>query len=189
MDRRDFLKTLAAASAMLTVKSNGVMDIMASTLPGTATAQAAADNYADMAAIMNGEPAAMLRAALEQLGGIKRFVKKGDKVTLKPNIGWDRTPELAANTNRFTPASREATSIFKKPPTFTSFDVIGSFTERGTEPNAASCNTYSIPSTAFLQSPRLRISPTTNLNVSGYCSIRGNRFSICPVAKLSKHTT
>lgn len=99
MDRRDFLKTLAAAGAMLTVKSNGVMDIMASTLPGTATAQAAADNYADMAAIMNGEPAAMLRTALEQLGGIKRFVKKGDKVTLKPNIGWDRTPELAANTN------------------------------------------------------------------------------------------
>ena len=99
MDRRDFLKTLAAAGAMLTMKSNGVMDIMASTLPGTATAQAAADNYADMAAIMNGEPAAMLRAALEQLGGIKRFVKKGDKVTLKPNIGWDRTPELAANTN------------------------------------------------------------------------------------------
>lgn len=99
MDRRDFLKTLAAAGAMLTVKSNGVMDIMASTLPGTATAQAAADNYADMAAIMNGEPAAMLRAALEQMGGIKRFVKKGDKVTLKPNIGWDRTPELAANTN------------------------------------------------------------------------------------------
>jgi pimeloyl-ACP methyl ester carboxylesterase len=99
MDRRDFLKTLAAAGAMLTVKSNGVMDIMASTLPGAATAQAAADNYADMAAIMNGEPAAMLRAALEQMGGIKRFVKKGDKVTLKPNIGWDRTPELAANTN------------------------------------------------------------------------------------------
>lgn len=99
MDRRGFLKTLAAAGAMLTVKSNGVMDIMASTLPGTATAQAAADNYADMAAIMNGEPAAMLRTALEQLGGIKRFVKKGDKVTLKPNIGWDRTPELAANTN------------------------------------------------------------------------------------------
>ena len=47
MDRRDFLKTLAAAGAMLTVKSNGVMDIMASTLPGAATAQAAADNYAD----------------------------------------------------------------------------------------------------------------------------------------------
>ena len=99
MDRRDFLKTLAAAGAMLTVKSNGVMDIMASNLPSEAGAQAGADSYADMAAIMNGEPAAMLRAALEQLGGIKRFVKKGDKVVLKPNIGWDRTPELAANTN------------------------------------------------------------------------------------------
>ena len=44
MDRRDFLKTLAAAGAMLTVKSNGVMDIMASNLPSEAGAQAGADS-------------------------------------------------------------------------------------------------------------------------------------------------
>jgi uncharacterized protein (DUF362 family) len=30
---------------------------------------------------------------------MKRFVAKGDKVMIKPNIGWDRTPELAATTN------------------------------------------------------------------------------------------
>lgn len=100
MDRRDFLKTLAAAGAVLTVKSNGMMEIMASTLKTDAPLPPAADNsYADMAAVMNGEPAAMLQSALKELGGISRFVSKGDKVTLKPNIGWDRTPELAANTN------------------------------------------------------------------------------------------
>jgi uncharacterized protein (DUF362 family) len=33
------------------------------------------------------------------LGGIKSFVSRGDVVVLKPNIGWDRTPEQAANTD------------------------------------------------------------------------------------------
>ncbi|HOC67692.1 MAG: hypothetical protein BWX80_03440 [Candidatus Hydrogenedentes bacterium ADurb.Bin101] len=37
--------------------------------------------------------------ALEALGGMKRFVSKGDVVWIKPNIGWDRTPEQAGNTN------------------------------------------------------------------------------------------
>ena len=48
---------------------------------------------------MGGEPEAMLIRALKELGGIKNYVKKGQKVVIKPNIGWDRTPELAANTN------------------------------------------------------------------------------------------
>ncbi len=38
-------------------------------------------------------------AALEDLGGIRRFVSRQDVVVLKPNIAWDRTPEQAANTN------------------------------------------------------------------------------------------
>ncbi len=37
--------------------------------------------------------------ALEGIGGMKRFVSRGDVVWVKPNIAWDRTPELAANTN------------------------------------------------------------------------------------------
>ncbi len=44
-------------------------------------------------------PDAITRAAIEALGGISRFVAKGNKVVIKPNIGWDRTPEQAANTN------------------------------------------------------------------------------------------
>jgi uncharacterized protein (DUF362 family) len=97
MDRREFLKTLAAAGALVTVKSSGMMDVMASTVPSGSQA-AAADN-ADLAAVMNGEPAQMLEAAMKELGGIERFIKKGDKIVIKPNIGWDRTPELAGNTN------------------------------------------------------------------------------------------
>ena len=98
MDRRDFLKTLAAAGALVTVKSSGMMDVMASTVPASGPVPAA-DGNADLAAIMNGEPAAMLEAAMKELGGIGRFIKKGDKIVIKPNIGWDRTPELAGNTN------------------------------------------------------------------------------------------
>ena len=97
MDRRDFLKSLAAAGAIVSVKSSGMMDVMASTIPSSSSA-AAAEN-ADLAAIMNGEPAAMLEAAMKELGGIERFIKKGDKIVIKPNIGWYRTPELAGNTN------------------------------------------------------------------------------------------
>jgi len=39
------------------------------------------------------------RSAVNALGGMKRFVKPGNTVVVKPNMGWDRTPELAANTN------------------------------------------------------------------------------------------
>jgi len=41
----------------------------------------------------------LVKAAMEALGGMNRFISKGDKVLVKPNIGWDRTPEQAANTN------------------------------------------------------------------------------------------
>ena len=33
------------------------------------------------------------------MGGISKFVKPGNKVVVKPNIGWDKVPELAGNTN------------------------------------------------------------------------------------------
>ena len=53
----------------------------------------------DMAIITGESPAAITKEALAALGGMKRFIAKGDKVMIKPNIGWDRTPELAATTN------------------------------------------------------------------------------------------
>ncbi len=37
--------------------------------------------------------------AINELGGIERFVKKGDKVVITPNMGWMRTPEQAAATH------------------------------------------------------------------------------------------
>jgi uncharacterized protein (DUF362 family) len=49
--------------------------------------------------VQGGEPRALVQRALEDLGGIRRFVNRQDVVVLKPNIAWDRTPEQAANTN------------------------------------------------------------------------------------------
>ena len=53
----------------------------------------------EMAVITGEDPAQLARRALEELGGIRRFVSRGEIVLVKPNIGWDRTPEQAANTN------------------------------------------------------------------------------------------
>ena len=51
-------------------------------------------------AVVHGTQAEpMVREAIARLGGIGRFVQKGDRVLVKPNVGWDRQPEQAANTN------------------------------------------------------------------------------------------
>ncbi|HEV8322907.1 MAG TPA: DUF362 domain-containing protein [Myxococcota bacterium] len=42
---------------------------------------------------------AMVRAAVDALGGMAKFIARGDVVVIKPNIGWDRNPKQAANTN------------------------------------------------------------------------------------------
>ena len=45
------------------------------------------------------DPANNVRAAVERLGGMGRLVTPADVVVVKPNIGWDRTPEQGANTH------------------------------------------------------------------------------------------
>ncbi len=45
------------------------------------------------------DPATLTRLAVDSLGGMARFVRRGDIVAVKPNIGWDRLPVHAANTN------------------------------------------------------------------------------------------
>jgi hypothetical protein len=53
----------------------------------------------EMAVIRGGNPRELVQRALEELGGIRRFIGRTDVVIVKPNIAWDRTPEQAANTN------------------------------------------------------------------------------------------
>lgn len=53
----------------------------------------------EMAVIQGLDPALIVRQAVEELGGMRRFIAREDVVLVKPNIGWDRTPEQAATTN------------------------------------------------------------------------------------------
>ncbi|TET21644.1 MAG: DUF362 domain-containing protein [Candidatus Aminicenantes bacterium] len=84
MKRRDFLKDITIGSILLNVK------------PGLL---AKGKEYPDLALIQGNSPAQLTREAVTLLGGINRFVSKGDVVLVKPNIGWDRTPKQAACTN------------------------------------------------------------------------------------------
>lgn len=92
MKRREFLKTSALAGAALALNFEGLQAALSSNTM-------AVESAPDMVAVMGGEPAALLDKALEEMGGIGKYIKKGQKVVIKPNIGWDRTPELAGNTN------------------------------------------------------------------------------------------
>jgi uncharacterized protein (DUF362 family) len=92
MKRREFFRTSVgagvAAGAALSV--GGYEKLWASSV--------AAAKY-DMVAVMGGTPDAMFDIGIQELGGMGIFVQKGQKVLVKPNIGWDVIPELAANTN------------------------------------------------------------------------------------------
>jgi uncharacterized protein (DUF362 family) len=84
MKRRDFLKNIAAGSIILNVN------------PGIF---AQGKTYPDLAVVQGELPSQITREAISILGGMNRFISKGDEVLIKPNIGWDRTPEQAACTN------------------------------------------------------------------------------------------
>jgi len=53
----------------------------------------------ELAIARGPDAAANVRRAVEAVGGMGRFVKPGERVVVKPNIGWNRLPEQAANTN------------------------------------------------------------------------------------------
>lgn len=94
MKRRKFLEALALAGVASTVKAGEAFDILTQSGVNSTTNAA----Y-DMVAVMGGEPVEMFRKGIAELGGMKKFVKKGQKIVVKPNIGWDKVPELAGNTN------------------------------------------------------------------------------------------
>jgi uncharacterized protein (DUF362 family) len=70
---------------------------MALGLVGSPSFSVAKEEY-DLA-VISGEPIAATRKALEALGGIPRFVKKGQHVVLKPNMSFARTPDFSASTH------------------------------------------------------------------------------------------
>lgn len=84
MKRREFIKDLALGSLLFKFQP----DLFAQ-----------GQKFPDLAWIQGESPAQITKEAISSLGGIQRFVSKGDVVIVKPNIGWDRTPKQAACTN------------------------------------------------------------------------------------------
>ena len=89
MDRRKFLKLAALTGAGLSLPEG------LQRLAEAAQAQA----RPDLVVAHGASPEKIVKAAIDALGGIKNFISRGDIVVIKPNIGWDRTPEQAGNTN------------------------------------------------------------------------------------------
>ena len=84
MKRREFIKDLALGSLLFKFQP----DLFAQS-----------QRFPDLAWIQGESPAQITKEAISSLGGIQRFISKGDVVIVKPNIGWDRTPKQAACTN------------------------------------------------------------------------------------------
>ena len=80
------------------VKTGSLGSVGVGFMPGLLRFQK--DNpVADVVRVNNGEPSELLDTAIKALGGFSRFINKNDSVVVKPNMGWDRAPEYAANTN------------------------------------------------------------------------------------------
>ena len=92
MKRRDFIKSTAMVGLATLFSSKSIKAL-------AADKKLTVNTRPDLVAVMGGEPEAMLIRALKEYGGIKSFVKKGQKVVIKPNIAFDKAPELAATTN------------------------------------------------------------------------------------------
>jgi uncharacterized protein (DUF362 family) len=97
MNRREFFKkSLAIGSvAGLTFIIDGIKP------RGLLNAQNNSAVIPDLVAIKGGNPDVMFDKGIAEFGGMKKFVKKGQTVVIKPNIGWNRTPDYGANTNPF----------------------------------------------------------------------------------------
>jgi len=93
MDRRDFLKSAAALA--LTAGIAGKLAGAEKAVSG----EKKTSGEPDLVALRGGSPGDMFDAGIKLLGGVPAFVKPGNVVLVKPNIGWDKPPESGADTN------------------------------------------------------------------------------------------
>jgi uncharacterized protein (DUF362 family) len=89
ISRRQFIKGTAAAATL---------PLLFDPLPFYGTLAHASANV-DLVIAKNGTPTKLLQASMAPLGGMGRFVKQGQRVVIKANIAWARTPEQACTNN------------------------------------------------------------------------------------------
>ncbi len=83
MKRRNFIKAVLAAGAVA-----GRM--------GSRAVQAPRE---DAVILRNGSPSERFRQGIRACGGIRRFVKEGHRVVIKPTMAFDKPPETGWNTD------------------------------------------------------------------------------------------
>jgi uncharacterized protein (DUF362 family) len=83
INRREFLKSAAAGLALSLAGKPGFLE---------------AKEEHDLV-VISGGPVTATKAALEAVGGISRFVAKGKRVVLKPNMSFSNPPEWGSTTH------------------------------------------------------------------------------------------
>jgi uncharacterized protein (DUF362 family) len=99
ISRSHFLKFLLGGLLLFLTESRFMKLAFAQSAESGPRAKKTIKTDEDLVSVNGPDPYKNTVAAVEGLGGMARFVKKGDVVVVKPNIGWDRSPEQAANTN------------------------------------------------------------------------------------------
>lgn len=90
IDRREFLRCgLATTATLATSGTLGLLDA------GLSLAAA----YPDLVIVHGRDVAQMSRKAVDELGGMQRFVKQGNKVVIKPNMSFASGPDSGSNTH------------------------------------------------------------------------------------------
>ncbi|MFH1092550.1 MAG: DUF362 domain-containing protein [Candidatus Omnitrophota bacterium] len=101
ISRKKFLKT-GIFSLILLSKGNPFADILkafAKEEISSGRVKSSTKGAHDLVVAKGQYPYIMTKEAIKAMGGMAKFVKKGSVVLIKPNIGWDRSVEQAANTN------------------------------------------------------------------------------------------
>lgn len=68
-------------------------------LPPEGFAVAPRGNLPELVIVRGEDRARMVQAGIDALGGLDRFLVSGDRVIIKPNVAFDRSPALAATTH------------------------------------------------------------------------------------------
>jgi uncharacterized protein (DUF362 family) len=88
MDRREFLKNQLRGALLVGLGATGLI------LPKRALASATPD-----VAVVKGNRIKAVHAAVDLMGGMKEYVKPGNRVLIKPNMSFSSGPNMATNTH------------------------------------------------------------------------------------------
>jgi len=105
INKREFLKKIVGASLLAGCSIGAGIFFHNRRLVPLDSSAATVKNFSvpgteNLMAVARGKDGALLvKQALQKLGGINKFIKRGDKVLIKPNCAFDRPAHLGATTS------------------------------------------------------------------------------------------